>query len=233
MDPIDKVNHWFSIPNIIEWEVVAVIFFLLASISFFFQGFGLPSLFIYGALTILGGLSFFGAIFISLTCLVYMLCHISDWGLLTKNEKKAHLILVTILVCLNVFFLFGKGTVRIESSAIGLTVARTGGVSQLKEWAEEILEKAPDKVLVDPNNLHLGRLKEDCYSKQVQQINPSRIYICCKDDHNYMVIIITGGGFIETLSGIVIYSEPSLADTSNATLIRWADGVYAFFGRTF
>lgn len=226
----NKIRMWFSTVSVVQWGIMAIVYFIILSTCVFFW-LGVESLFISGALILLGVLSFFGAIITSLVFFLCMFWKIREWGLQSAKEKKARLIVFVILACLNAFFLLGGGFVRIQSTAMRTYVAMTGGVKQLQGWAMSILEMEPEDAFHDPESKTSMLLKEDAYSEQVKKMRPAHVFMRYRNGSKYLVIRIVGGGFIESDIGIVVYSEPNLADTSNATLIKWSEGVYAYFGR--
>jgi hypothetical protein len=139
-------------------------------------------------------------------------------------------VLAGILLIITYFFFVNSGFIEIESLAMRLNVARTGGIDQLHAWAMDVLEKPVEDIIVQPDT-RLPLLKKELYSEQVKKMHPTRVWISSESDNKFVVVQIGGGGFVQVDWGIVITLPSTSFKTERARLIKWRDGFYAFFGK--
>ena len=219
-----------STPTDLELAVAALVFFIIGSVSLFMLMVA-DHICLFGIILMLGCLSLFGGLVISPIALIYMIVTlIRKRAQVTVGKVIARFILAVILISASYFFLFAQGTLRIESLTMRTRVALTGGIDQLQDWAVEILEKPFEEVVTDPNGI-FPWLKKELYSKQLKDINPVLVLVISKPEKKYVIIRLMGGGFIESDSGVIVASPSAKVETDRARLIKWRDGVYAYFGK--
>ena len=149
-----------------------------------------------------------------------------------RAERNTRFVLAVILLAVTWFFVLAEGFTRIENMGIRHNVARTGGIERLQSWAVDILGRPQKDILVDPNRTDIRWLKRELYSEQVKRIQPSWVWLYSEPDKKYMAIQISGGGFTDGIGSAIVLSSPSTSiETEHGRLIKWRDGVYAFFGR--
>jgi hypothetical protein len=212
-------------PKDIHFAIAGVLCFILGSISAFFWGLGGPTLLLLFIVFLPMGLI---ATLISLIYMFFTL--VRKWPQLAKPTKTVRFVLAGTLLIFTCFFFFADGFTELESLAMRLNVARTGGIDQLQAWAMDVLEKPLEDIIVAPDK-YLPLLKDELYSEQVKKMHPMRVRVSSDSDNRYIVIQIGGGGFVQTDWGIVITPPSTSFKTDRASLIKWRDGFYAFFGK--
>ncbi len=214
----------------LEFAVVSLVLFVIGSVSLFML-MAANHICLFSIILLMGCLSLFGGLVISPIALIYMIVTlIRKRSQVTAGKVIARFVLAVILISVSYFFLFAQGTLRIESLTMRIRIALTGELDQLQNWAVEILEKPFEEVVVDPNG-NFPRLKKELYSKQLKDINPVHVWVISGLEKKYVIIRLMGGGFIESDSGVIVASPSAKVETDRARLIKWRDGIYAYFGK--
>jgi hypothetical protein len=221
-------KHKFHM-TLAEWTTSCTIIAFLSLVSvpviLFFDGYGnSQNMGLYMILIFLAGAGLV-SVPISLIFLISLL--VWRWRKSKSFEKFMIFFLLVILTTGgSVFYVFKKG-VQIRDYAMRLKVDRTGGIEQLQAWANNMLERPEDEVLMTPESPYVNK---ELLSEQVKAISDMDIVsLHSESQGKYLKIRVGGGGFIQRIWGIIITSPTTnIEDVYEYSYRKWQDGVYAY-----
>ena len=111
MSVSNKIKSWFTEIETLELGVMAVVFFVISTVSVSLWLL-CDSLCILGNLILLVGLSLLAGLVTSVIYLICLLFRVVKWNSLSEKEKVLNFIILVMLIGLNFFFFFRKGSLE-------------------------------------------------------------------------------------------------------------------------